>query len=110
MKSLEASEAVALAKEESSRRLSAISPKDSRMPRPAPARVRNSLPPWPRILRLMRKSLLPGWTSIKQSTESWRPPTTKCPDINHAEDHHFVLSKLDTFLLNIFVLGIRSLR
>merc|ERR1712136_698810 len=65
-----------------SRKSSAISPKDSRMPRHAPARARSLLRPWLRTLRLMRRSLLLGWTSIRPSTASWKPPTTKCPDTN----------------------------
>merc|ERR1712025_987814 len=64
-----------------SKRLSAISPKDSRMPKPALPRVRSSLQPCPRTLRLMRKNWLPGWTSTLLSTASWRPLTTRCPDI-----------------------------
>merc|ERR1719334_1221522 len=79
MKSLEASEAVALAKEESFEEIIRDLTKDSRMPRPAPARARSLPPTWPKILRLMRKTSQLGWTNMPPSTARWRPPTTGCP-------------------------------
>merc|ERR1719348_1854480 len=67
-----------------SRKSSAISPKDSRMPRPAPARVKNLPPHWLRTLRLMRRNCKHGWINIPPSTANWRPLTTKCRVTNAA--------------------------
>merc|ERR1712168_112659 len=64
-----------------SRKSSAISPKDSRMPRPAPARVKSSHLHWPKTQRWPRKSSAAGWTNTPPSTANSRPLTTKCPDI-----------------------------
>merc|ERR1712168_758241 len=64
-----------------SRKSSAISPKDSRMPRPAPARVKSSHLHWPKTQRSPRKSSAAGWTNTPPSTANSRPLTTKCPDI-----------------------------
>merc|ERR1719259_1279506 len=80
MKSLEASEAVALAKEESFEEIIRDLTQRPRMPRPALPRARSLPPLWLRTLRLMRRSWLPGWTNILPSTASWRPLTTRCLD------------------------------
>merc|ERR1711937_233415 len=95
MESLEASEAVAWPRRNLSNKSSAISPKDSRMPRHAPARVRNRFLTLARTLRTMRRSLQPGWTNTRPSTANWRPRTTKCPDIKRTTFH--------TLKLKIFI-------
>merc|ERR1712198_431966 len=70
------------------------------MPRLAPPRVRNLPQLWLRTLRSMRRSSVPGWTSMLPSTESWRPLTTKCPDTEKSQSIiiEFVL------FLNVFFL------
>merc|ERR1712228_1012971 len=64
--------------------------------------VRHGHPPWPKILRLMRRSLLPGWTSTSASTERWRPPTTRCPATKCEEGCNLncLSSTLDVISLN----------
>merc|ERR1711911_479580 len=58
-----------------------ISPKGSRMPKPAPARVKSSHQHWPKTQKSPRKSLAAGWTNTPPSIANSRPLTTKCPDI-----------------------------
>merc|ERR1712142_1375522 len=81
-----------------SRRLSAISPKDSRMPRPAPARVRNKCLTLAKTLKPMRRSSAHGWISMLPSIASWRPLTTKCPDIkNKKQSHSHIIASKPSF-------------
>merc|ERR1719259_1612619 len=80
MKSLEASEAVALAKEESFEEIIRDLTQRLKDAETRASGVRNLALNWLRILRPMRRSSLPGWTSMLPSTASWRPLTTRCLD------------------------------
>merc|ERR1719312_368878 len=109
MKSLEASEAVAWPRRNLSRKSSAISPKGSRMPRHAPARVKSSHLHLPKTQKSPRKNLAAGWTNMPPSIASLRPLTTKCPDIREPlttkstishRDHPFISSFFSFHYIN----------
>merc|ERR1711911_462750 len=79
-----------------------ISPKGSRMPKPAPARVKSSHQHWPKTQKSPRKSLAAGWTNTPPSIANSRPLTTKCPDIREP-----LTTKCPDTIINIpFLTGI----
>merc|ERR1712137_1312832 len=102
MKSLEASEAVALAKEESFEEIIRDLTQSSRMPRHAPARVKSSHLHWPKTQKSPRKSLAAGWTNTPPSIANSRPLTTKCPDIREPLTTKCTISHRDQPFISSF--------
>merc|ERR1711942_354050 len=88
-----------------SRKSSAISPKGSRMPKPAPARVKSSHLHWPKTQKSPRKSLAAGWANTPPSIANSRPLTTKCPDIREPLTTKCTISHRDhPFISSLFLL------
>merc|ERR1711911_467070 len=79
-----------------------ISPKDSRMPRHAPARVKSSHLHWPKTQKSPRKSLAAGWTNTPPSIANSRPLTTKCPDIREPLTTKCTISHRDHPFISYF--------
>merc|ERR1712136_191191 len=93
MKSFEASEAVALAKEESFEEIIRDLTQRLKDAETRPVKERNKCPSLPRTLRPLRRNWPPGWTSTLQSIGSLRLLTTRCPDISPGEKQTSQLAK-----------------